>query len=110
KRWRLAALRIRRPSASGQRSERDRVDEIGHAEQVPGDCRRARVWLRAEPPAGDERRKKPVRTSEAEGSDSRSCSSRSTRCARLPHSFVLADRIAPQKLSAAEADRSLALR
>src|SRR6516165_2048946 len=45
-------------ATAGERAEHDRVDQVGHAEQVPRDCRRARIWLSGNPPVGDERRKK----------------------------------------------------
>src|SRR5262249_42890761 len=46
-------------AATCQRAEHKGVDQVGHAEQVPRDCRRARIWLSGNPPIGDERRKYP---------------------------------------------------
>jgi len=55
-----------------------------------------RVWLRAEPPVGDERRKKPVRTSEAEA-------------IVFPIGLIPVYAVRAPSSLAAEADRSLAL-
>jgi hypothetical protein len=46
------------PAAGGEHTEHDRVDQVGHAGQVPGDSRRARVRFSSNPPVGDERSKK----------------------------------------------------
>src|SRR6516165_9979975 len=41
-------------TTAGQRSDRHRVDEIGHAEQVPRDRCAARIAFTDKPPVGDE--------------------------------------------------------
>src|SRR5262249_59830165 len=43
-------------ATAGERAEQDGVNQVGHAEQVPDDCRRARIWPSGNPPVGDERR------------------------------------------------------
>jgi len=44
-------------AATGQRADGEGVDQVSHAEQVPRDCRLARIGLSGNPPIGDKRRK-----------------------------------------------------